>query len=232
VVDDGPAKGQWTGDLFRPCADLFGRVPVYPCIGNHEKNHANYYRYFALPAPEYYYSFRYGNAEFFALDTNTNRTASLLPGGEQYRWLEKGLAASDAAWKFCFHHHPAYSSDSDDFGDTAKGGTAAGDVRVRPLAALYEKYKVDVVFNGHIHLYERTWPVRGGKVDEKAGVTYVTTGGGGGKLEDFGPTPTFFQHELRVDYHFCHVAVHQGVLHFKAYDQDGRVFDHFTRRKD
>ena len=40
VVDDGAAKWQWTGDLFKPCNELFGRVAVFPCIGNHEKNHA------------------------------------------------------------------------------------------------------------------------------------------------------------------------------------------------
>lgn len=40
VVDNGPDKKQWTDDLFKPCAELFSRVCVYPCIGNHEKNHA------------------------------------------------------------------------------------------------------------------------------------------------------------------------------------------------
>jgi len=92
---------------------------VYPCIGNHEKNHAHYYKYFSLPKPEYYYSFKYGNAEFFVLDTNTLR--DLSPKGEQYPWLEKGLAASDAKWKFVYHHHPAYSSDADDYGNTYRG---------------------------------------------------------------------------------------------------------------
>jgi phosphodiesterase/alkaline phosphatase D-like protein len=230
VVDDGAAKGQWTGDLFKPCNELFGRVPVYPCIGNHEKNHAHYYKYFSLPNPEYYYSFKYGNAEFFVLDTNGLR--DLTPNGEQYKWLEKGLAASDAKWKFCYHHHPAYSSDADDYGNTAKGPGTLGDRRVQQLLPLYEKHNVDVVFNGHIHLYERTWPVRGGKVDQKAGIIHITSGGGGGKLEDVAPTPAFFKQENRVDFHFCYVTIHQGALHFKAFDQEGRLFDHFSLRKD
>ena len=95
-------------------AELFGRVPLYPCIGNHEKNHANYYQYFSLPKPEYYYSFTYGNAEFFSIDTNKK----VGPGSEQYEWLDKALGASKATWKFCYHHHPAYTSDSDDYGNT------------------------------------------------------------------------------------------------------------------
>ncbi len=116
VVDNGRDKKEWTDELFKPCNDLFGRVACFPTIGNHEKNDPQYYKYFSLPAPEYYYSYTYGNAEFFSLDTNKR----VGPGTEQYQWLEKALAASTATWKICYHHHPCYSSDSDDFGDTFK----------------------------------------------------------------------------------------------------------------
>ncbi|HVK16079.1 MAG TPA: metallophosphoesterase family protein [Fimbriiglobus sp.] len=227
VVDNGPDKREWVHELFWPCRDLFARVPVYPCIGNHEKNHEHYYRYFSLPKPEYHYSYRYGNAEFFVLDTNK----SPKPGDGQYEWLDKVLGASDARWKFCYHHHPCYTSDSDDYGDTYKGHSKLGDAKARPLIALYEKHKVDVAMNGHIHLYERTWPVREGRVDPK-GVVYLTTGGGGGKLEDFDPVPAFFRNQGRVDYHFCQFTVHGGTLECKAFDQEGRLFDSFSLRKD
>ena len=69
-------------------------------------------------------------------------------------------------------------------------------------------------------------------IGQKSGVVHVTTGGGGGKLEDVGPTPTFFKAECRADFHFCYVTVHQGALHFKAFDQEGRLFDHFTLKKE
>lgn len=230
VVNDGDQKWQWVKDLFKPCNELFGRVALFPCIGNHEKDHPYYYKYFSLPSPEYYYSFTYGNAEFFVLDTNTKR--NLTPEGEQYRWLEKALAASTAQWKFCYHHHPPYSSDSDDYGNTWKGPSTEGDVRVRHFVKLYEKYNVDVVFSGHIHLYERTWPIREGKVDQKNGIVYVTSGGGGGRLEDFSPTPAFFKREGRVDYHFCYVTIHNGTFNLKAFDHEGRLFDEFSLKKD
>ncbi|MCI0701047.1 MAG: metallophosphoesterase, partial [Planctomycetia bacterium] len=230
VVDKGSAKWQWTGDLFKPCNELFGRVAVFPCIGNHENNDPQYYKYFSLPEKEYYYKFTYGNAEFFVLDTNTRR--DLTPKGEQYKWLEKQLAASTAKWKICYHHHPAYSSDSDDYGNTWKGPTAAGDVRVRNFVTLYEKYNVDVIFNGHIHLYERTWPIREGKVDQKTGITHITSGGGGGRLEDFSPTPAFFKHQGLVDYHFCYVTIHHGTFNLKAFDHNGNLFDHFSLKKE
>lgn len=229
VVDDGASKLQWTGDLFKPCNELFGRVAVFPCIGNHEKDHPHYYKYFSLPKPEYYYSYTYGNAEFFVLDTNTKR--NLKPDGEQYKWLDKALAASTAKWKVCYHHHPAYCSDDDDYGNTWKGSSTYGDVRVRNFVPLYEKYNVDMVFNGHVHVYERPWPIRDGKVDQKNGVMYVTSGGGGGKLENFAPTPAFFKDQFRSDYHFCYVTVHNGTFNLKAFDQEGRLFDQFTLQK-
>lgn len=37
----------------------------------------------SLPAPEYYYNFTYGNAEFFILDSNKE----CGPGSPQWNWL-------------------------------------------------------------------------------------------------------------------------------------------------
>ncbi len=230
VVDDGTSKAQWTGDLFKPCNELFGRVAVFPCIGNHEKDDPQYYKYFSLPKPEYYYQYAYGNTDFFVLDTNLKR--NLKSDGEQYKWLEKALAASTAKWKVCYHHHPPYSSDDDDFGNSWKGKTTSGDLRVRSFVELYEKYKADVVFNGHVHVYERTWPIRAGKVDQKDGVVYVTSGGGGGRLENFAPTPAFFKDQFLSDYHFCYVTVHGGTLNLKAITHEGQLFDQFTLKKE
>jgi acid phosphatase type 7 len=231
VVDDGASKKQWVGDLFGPSRTFFSRVPIYPCIGNHEKNHALYYQYFSLPKPEYYYSFQYGNAEFFSIDTNTIRNKDLIPGGEQYEWLSKKLAESRAKWKIVYHHHPVFSSDEDDYGNAWKGSSTYGDKRLVELGKLYEKQNVDIVFNGHIHLYERSWPIRDGKVNTESGVVHITSGGGGGGLEDFAPTPTWFKAECRVDFHYCYVTVQGETLNFKAFDQEGRLFDSFVKAK-
>lgn len=228
VVDNGPDVKEWVHELFGPCADLFSRAALFPAIGNHERNHKHYYDYFSLPRPEYYYRYSYGNADFFVLDTNK----SVKPDSEQYKWLDRELARSDARWKFCYHHHPAYTSDDDDYGNTWQNAAIRqGDLNARSLVPLYEKHKVDVVLNGHIHVYERTWPIRNGKVDRANGVVYVTSGGGGGRLENFAPTPAWFKRQLRVDYHFCLVNIQGGTLEFKAFDQEGRLFDSFEMEK-
>jgi hypothetical protein len=227
VVDNGPDKNEWAHELFGPCRELFGRVAVFPCIGNHERNHAHYYRYFSLPAPEYYYRYSYGNSDFFVLDTNKR----MGPASEQVRWLDAELGKSRARWKFVYHHHPAYSSDDDDFGNTWKGQKSTeGDLNVRKLVPIYEKHNVDAVFNGHIHVYERTWPIRAGKVDPK-GVVYITSGGGGGRLENFSPVPTWFKAQVRSDYHFCYITIHGGRLELRAFDHRGNLFDTFGMEK-
>jgi predicted phosphodiesterase len=224
VVDNGPDKKEWVDELFGPCAELFGRVPVYPTIGNHEKNHANYYRYFSLPGPKYHYRYRYGNADFFVIDSNK----LLSPESEQYQWLDRELPRSEATWKFVYHHHPPYSSDDDDYGNTWTGQRSTeGDRNVRQLVALYERHNVDVVFNGHVHVYERTWPIRGGKVDLEKGIVYLTSGGGGGKLENFGPVPTWFKAQTRADFHYCYATIQGGRLSVRAFDHRDMLFDVF-----
>jgi hypothetical protein len=228
LTGTGSAKGDWTDEFFSAgMGELLGRVTMYPVLGNHEEDAAHYYRYFSLPAPEYFYKFSQGDADFFMIDTNRD----VSPGSEQYVWLERELSASDATWKFAVHHHPPYSSDENDYGDTWKGRSTRGDLRVRQLTALYDAYGVDMVMTGHIHSYERTWPVIGGRVVDDGGTVYTITGGGGGGLEDFSPSRPFFNNTVRRGHHYCMVRVNGGTLEFFAYDLDNRLFDQMRIEK-
>lgn len=232
VVDDGFAKHQWVSDLFEPSAKLFAHVATYPVIGNHEKNAHWYYDYFDLPQPEYYYTFTYGNAQFFMLDSNKD----LGPGSEQRAWLERELAKSKATWKFACHHHPAFSSDENDYGDRWNGkapnGFAQGDLKARQIVDLYEKYGVDIAFAGHIHSYERTWPILQMQVNQKNGVRYIVSGGGGGGLEQAGPQRSWFTLHVQRGHHYCYATIHERTIQFKAYDIEGRLFDTFELTKE
>jgi acid phosphatase type 7 len=231
VVDDVFAKHQWVNDFFEPCSKLFSYVPTFPVIGNHEKNSHWYYDYFSLPEPEYFYTFRYANAEFFMIDSNKN----CGPESEQYQRLEKALAASTATWKFAAHHHPCFSSDEDDYGDHWKGKSKGeftwGDSNVKGLIPLYEKYGVDIVFSGHVHSYERTWPLLQMSINREKGVRYLVSGGGGGGLEQAGPQRSWFTVQVQRGHHYCFAAVQGRTLEFKAYDLEGRLFDLFELRK-
>lgn len=231
VVDDGFAKNQWLQDLLSPCHNLMAHTVVFPTIGNHEQNAHWYYDYFSLPKPEYYYTFHYGNAQFFMIDSNKPLDA----GSEQYEWLEKELAKSQATWKFTCHHHPCFTSDADDYGDLTKGAGEKqppyGDRNAQKLVPLYEKYGVDIAWNGHIHVYERTWPIYQMTINQKEGVRYITSGGGGGQLEQAAAQRAWFSLHFKRAFHYCYVTAFENTLQFKAYDIDGQLFDTFELTK-
>lgn len=122
LVDQGNKKTDWTTHFFPYGNIVMKRYPIYSVLGNHEQDSKNYYDFMENPAPEYYYTFNYGNAQFFMIDTNRD----VKEGSEQYDWLEWALAESTAKWKFVVHHHPPYSSDSDDHGDSFIGLSTQG----------------------------------------------------------------------------------------------------------
>lgn len=227
LVGTGSNTRHWTEEFLRPAASLMARVPLYSVLGNHERDAQNYYDFMANPEPEHRYSFHYGNAQFFMLDSNRD----CARGSEQYVWLEEALAASDATWKFVVHHHPAFTSDADDYGDSYREPAARGDPRVQPLIPLYEAYGVDIVFFGHIHDYERSWPLRDGTIAEQ-GVVYLQIGGAGGGLEDYAPTRSWFTAKVRRAHHYCLLTVHAGTLRLQVYDLEGRMFDSLELNKD
>jgi len=227
IVGEGPKKEQWTDQFLAPARDLMSRVPIFAILGNHDQDHANYYQYICNPAPEHRYTFTYGNAQFFMIDTNRKVNV----GSEQYQWLDQELSKSKATWKFAVHHHPPYSSDENDWGDTWKGQSPRGDLKLRPLAGLYEKHGLDICFYGHIHDYERTWPIREDKIDPSHGVIYVQAGGAGGGLENYAPSRSWFTAKVHRDHHFLIVSISGKTLNLQAIDQNGILFDHLTLTK-
>ena len=230
LVGTGTNDSHWKNQFFPSMNPLISRVAFFPVLGNHEVNARNYYDYMSLPTPEYYYQFRYGNSEFFMIDTNKN----VGPDSEQYKWLDQALGKSKATWKFVCHHHPPYSSDENDYGDLWKTNKSTrGDKRVRVLTKLYDKHQVDVVWCGHIHSYERTWPLRKNKVVRNGeGPIYMITGGGGGGLETPGPYKPWFQNNVRRGHHYCMVAINGKTLEFKAFDLENRLFDYLKLNKE
>lgn len=229
LVSTGPNDSHWTDHFFPGMKPLIQHVPFFPVLGNHEQNAKNYFDYVSLPAPEYFYTFKYGNTQFFMIDSNRN----VGPGSEQYQWLSEQLSSSIATWKIVCHHHPPYSSDENDYGNLWQTNQSTrGDERVRELVPLYEKYQVDIVWNGHIHSYERTWPVRQGKAAQAGEAPiYMITGGGGGSLETPGPVRPFFENTVRHGHHYSMVRVNGATIEIQAYDIENRLFDFVEIKK-
>ena len=111
------------------------------------------------------YSFDNGNAHFVFLDANPHLFNGLLSYAATYtspatgfpeypnilaKWLINDLDSSDQTWKFVVFHHPAFSS----------GNLTMRNFQMRRIAKFLEDHGVNVVFNGHEHNYQRTYPLR------------------------------------------------------------------------
>jgi predicted phosphodiesterase len=119
-------------------------VKFYACLGNHDHTAERLYKPFNMDGQRYY-TFKNGNVQFFGLDSN-------YMDPPQVEWLEHQLSGSNAIWKICFFHHPLYSHGKFHGSDL--------DLRAR-LEPMFVKYGVDVVLNGHEHVYERVVPQQG-----------------------------------------------------------------------
>ncbi len=120
-------------------------VKFYASLGNHDNVNERFYKFFNMNG-ESYYTFKKGNARFFALNSS-------YMDPKQVAWLEKQLeSAGSGDWKICYFHHPLYSS--------GRMHGPATDLRLL-LEPLFVKYGVAVVFNGHEHIYEHIQPQKG-----------------------------------------------------------------------
>ncbi len=162
------SKGEdenYPGKFYKPYARLIANAPFFPSLGNHDCGTADggpFLKNFFLPGYDFwadrnrrYYSFDYGNSHFVALDSNQITD-------EQTDWLKRDLAKSGARWKFVFFHHPVFSNN--------RKNTETDAIK-EIWKPVFEEYGVDIVFNGHDHIYTRFQPVKN--------VTYIVEGVGG-----------------------------------------------------
>lgn len=93
---------------------------------------------------------------------------------EQYKWLEKDLASvnrTQTPWILVTGHKPMYSSQ-----------TSAYQKHIRDaFEALLLEHKVDAYFSGHIHWYERIYPIGNSVVNNKAVINNNTYSTGTGQ---------------------------------------------------
>jgi hypothetical protein len=155
------------------------------------------------------YAWRYGNVGLISLDANDVSYA--IPanldysGGAQTKWLDEKLrefrGTPGLDFIVVYFHHSTYSTCSS---DGAEGG--AQDL----WTPIFDRYQVDLVINGHNHVYERNDPIRGGvavavapigaTIDPvRQGTTYLVAGGGGNSVYTFPAEDTYLGHETPND---------------------------------
>lgn len=222
---------------FQVYAPLFARVPFFPVPGNHDlhtRGGEPYERAFRWPDGEpggRHYTFRWGRTQFVALNTASDSVIELLEDreGEQYRWLASTLDSVSRdptlAWTVVYSHYPIYSHAS------GFAGHGAHEELREALEPLYLEHGVDLVLAGHDHHYERTHPLRDGRVvADGCAPVYVVTGGGGAARFARSITPDEQTARVSRDYHFLALRVDAGTIMGEAVGRDGRAFDHFEVR--
>ena len=200
LVDDGKNLTHWI-DYFTASPFLHNST-LYPVLGNHENYSRFYFSFFSLPFNERWYSFENGPVHFIGLDSNRQERYRLV----QYIWLCHDLQTHHEPFTIVFFHHPIYSS-------SEHGNTT---FLQKIWAPVFERYHVDIVFNGHDHDYERSIVNN---------VTYIVTGGGGSPLYNNGYSPWTVYSEKT--YHYCLLSVNSSTVTFEAKKPDGSVFDLF-----
>ncbi len=136
----------WLQPLNGPAAPA-GSSLVAPVVGPDETKRA----FLEAAGPAFprmaNFSLDYGNVHWTVLDANAtvDWTDSQLQ-----EWVASDLeAAKDARWRFVSFHQPGFSSSKSHFNEQY----------MRILSPILEAGNVDLVFNGHVHNYQRTYPM-------------------------------------------------------------------------
>jgi acid phosphatase type 7 len=159
---------------------LMKQTVLMPCPGNHDYSPTPnnykiedplvaYFNIFSVPTKgeaggipsgsKAYYSYDYANIHFISLDSYGREDMDkrlFSKDSQQMIWLEKDLKANKQKWTIVYWHHPPYTmgshnSDTEDELRLLREG----------VVPILEKYKVDLVLNGHSHNYERSQMIKG-----------------------------------------------------------------------
>jgi calcineurin-like phosphoesterase family protein len=179
TVGDNAYRSTDVEHPFRPCYDpSWGRFRsrTHPVPGNHEYIDGyidDYFDYFGRAAGERgkgYYSYKLGAWHIVAL----NSMLDASPDSPQGKWLAEDLAKNPAHCTLAYYHHPRFSSGPHQLAQSAVD-----------LWATLSEASVDVIVNGHDHIYERFGPMTAdGDRDNENGMREFIVGTGGASHYD------------------------------------------------
>lgn len=214
IVADGRIQSQWD-NYFDDIELLSQKILGYFIEGNHEKLDGNMYENIVLPSNginSFYYSFNIGPVNFIGLNTERDRIG-------QTSWLETELQKADqdnnTLWKCVYMHQPIFSSmlNREDLNDV-----------VPEWCPLFEQYNVDLVFAGHNHYYERSFPMNQFKsfdssnsyeFENPSNPMYMITGGAGAPLYELTTSPDYAPF-YNNSYHFIIIDINTDDINEKA----------------
>ncbi|KAI9079478.1 hypothetical protein K1719_038560 [Acacia pycnantha] len=240
-------------------APISSAVPYMVASGNHERdwpNSGSFYNtkdsggecgvlaetMYYVPAEnraKFWYKVDYGMFRFCIADSEHD----WREGTEQYKFIEHCLATVDRRkqpWLiFSAHRVLGYSSNS----WYGSEGSFEEPMGRESLQSLWQKYKVDIAFYGHVHNYERSCPIYQNQCVKSGtshysgivnGTIHIVVGGGGSHLSNYSDiTPTW---SLFRDHDFGYGKLtafnHSYLLWEYMKSSDGKVYDSFTISRD
>ncbi|OIQ57025.1 3',5'-cyclic adenosine monophosphate phosphodiesterase CpdA [Moorella thermoacetica] len=238
LVEQGQNYIHWN-KWFEAAKGVIDTIPAMATQGNHETynppdGHSTkpifWTTQFKLPrnGPEglkgQVYSFDYGNVHIVMLDSQEEEEKGVAGDilAAQKAWLEKDLQDTDKPWKLVFFHKTPYYNKANRTNEEIKAA----------FQPLFDKYHVDVVFNGHDHAIARTYPIASDKfVSSPAqGTIYYVTGRSGNKYYHDLSAKVWdaFFYDPQDQPNYIVAELNGDKLTLKAVKQDGTPIDTYT----
>ncbi len=231
IVSDANITSQWD-DWFDYGKTFLEKNLVLHALGNHDAlSVPNYLNNFELPkstpvtGTELYYAVPYGEAVFISLDSEIPNDVA------QYNWLVSTLQANASKkWKIVFFHKPFY---------TIGPHIGEMDSYFNTWWKAFDDYGVDLILNGHDHMYERskpinrnislTSPVASYGSQPYEGRCEIVCGGAGAGLTD--PSTAWFIESFKKSHNLCNFDVTPTSLCGTIYDNNNIIIDAFCISK-
>lgn len=224
MVNRANKDSEW-GELSYGPGWVNGTIPSIPVTGNHEfdggKLSGHWRPSYTLPQngiagqEESSYFLDYQGVRFIVLNSTVRQK-------EQTPWLEEVLKKNPNRWTVVAFHHPILSA--------AKG---RDNPELRALwKPLFDRYKVDMVLQGHDHTYARSNfnAVKSSlNQSEQSGTMYVVTVCGA-KMYDLNRQP--WMQRVAEDTQFYQIIqVERDKVVYEARTATGETYDKFELRK-
>ncbi|MEA4932021.1 MAG: metallophosphoesterase family protein [Lawsonibacter sp.] len=162
-VIDSKAESQYNL-LLGNAQSIFSNTTFMSAPGNHDIGNSCFIDHFNLAARNAntstgaYYSVDYSNAHFVVLNTNESSSEYAEFSKAQIDWMKADIRAAKkagATWIIVVMHMGPYS--------TAEHSLTANVIATREkVAPLFSELGVDLVLQGHDHVYARSKPISGG----------------------------------------------------------------------
>jgi hypothetical protein len=208
----------------------WGRVidRTYPAIGNHEYDTTNaqgYFDYFRNRLSPFgaaagdpgrgWYSYDLGAWHVLVLNSNCTLVGGCDIGSPEEQWLKADLAAHPSECTLAMYHHPLFASDS----------VHGPNTEMRTFFRDLYTAGVDVVLNGHAHIYERFLPQTADAVaDPNFGVQQFVVGTGGYFEYQFGTIQPNSAARTTNIYGVLKMSLHSHGWDWQFLPEAGRTF--------